>query len=222
MTLASGANASTLYADGVARKTFTWTPLSQTGWVTIGSVYNGTSYLQYFNGSIDHVKIFNRTLTADEIAAEYNAGNAGIPSGVSLGTITAGASKAALVDVITQTDAGGYALAVSQDHDLTDGTYSISPVSGNIAAPVAWSEGSTKGLGFSLTATNATAIPGLWNSGNSYAAFPSSATTFYSRTGVQSSIDYLTMRFRADVPTTQVTSGVAYSNTVTVTGTMAP
>lgn len=223
MTLNSGvANGSTLYVDGSPKQTFIWTPASQTGSLVIGAVYNGSTYGQYFNGVIDQVKVFNRILSADEIQAEYAAQTAGVASGLSLGTITPGISNAVLTDVIARTDAGAYTLAISQDHDLTDGTYTISPVSGNIASPVAWSEGSTKGLGFTLTATNATAIPGSWNSGNSYAAFPASATTFYTRTGLQSGDDYLTLRIRADVASTQVSSNAAYTNTVTVTGTISP
>jgi hypothetical protein len=223
MTINSGvANGSTLYVDGIAKQTFTWTPQLQTGIFTIGSVYNGTTHSQYFNGAIDHVKVFNRALNAAEVAAEYTATNGSAMSGVSLGTVVPGISNTALMDVITQTDAGGYVLAVNQDHDLNDGANSISPVAGSIASPLAWTEGTTKGLGFTLIATNATAIPGTWNSGNSYAAFPGSATTFYNRTGLQASNDYVTMRLRADVPSTQVSSVTAYTNTITVTGTMAP
>ncbi len=216
------ANGSTLYVDGTPKKTFTWTP-TQSGSVTIGAVYNGTSYSQYFNGAVDHVKIFNRILAADEIAAEYTAQNAGVASGLSLGAITPGTSSTALTDVIVQTDSNGYSLAVNQNNDLTSGAYTIPAVSGSIASPVLWVEGTTKGLGFTLTSTNATAIPGIWSSGASYAALPSTATTFYTRTGTQSSTgDYLTMKLRADVATTQAATSNNYTNTMTVTGTITP
>jgi len=223
VTLNSGvAGGSTLYVDGVAKNTFIWTPQFQSGIFTIGSVYNGTTYSQYFNGSIDHVKVLNRILSADEILAEYTGQNSGSASGLSLGTITPGASKAVLSDVVVQTDAGSYTLAINQDHNLQSGANTIPAVSGSIAVPGVWTEGATKGLGFTLTATNATAIPGTWNSGNSYAAFPGTATTFYTRTGQQSSSDYLTLRVRADVASTQIATGSAYTNTLTVTGTIAP
>jgi hypothetical protein len=224
VTLSSGVtNGSIIYVDGVQKKTCTWTPVSQTGYVAIGAVQTGVStYSQYFNGSIDHVKILNRALTADDVLAEYNGQNAGAASGLSLGTITPGASNAVLSDVIVQTDAGSYTLAISQDHNLTSGAYTIPSISGSIASPLSWSEGSTKGLGFTLTTTNASALPGTWNSGNSYAQFPSTATTFYTRTGQPSSNDYLTMRVRADVATTQASSGAPYTNTITVTGTVTP
>jgi hypothetical protein len=223
ITLNSGvANGSTLYVDGVAKQTFIWTPQFQSGIFTIGSVYNGTTYSQYFNGSIDHVKVLNRILSATEILAEYTGQNSGSVSGLSLGTITPGTSNATLSDVIVQTDAGSYNLAINQDHNLTNGSDTIAPVSGSIAVPAAWTEGTTKGLGFTLTATNATAIPAGWNSGNSYAAFPGTATTFYSRTGLQSSRDYLTLRIRADVTSAQASYTTPYTNTITVTGTITP
>lgn len=224
MTLDSGVtNGSTLYVDGAAKQTFTWTPAAQSGYVVIGAESaNGSSFSQYFNGSIDHVKLFNRMLSADEIQAERSAQNSGLVNGLSLGEITPGVSSTVYSDVIVQTDAGSYSLAISQDHNLTDGTNTIPAVSGSIASPLAWSEGTTKGLGFTLTGTNATAISGIWNSGNSYAAFPATATTFYTRTGVPTGNDYLTMRIRADVASTQVSSDVLYTNTITVTGTINP
>jgi hypothetical protein len=224
VTLNSGvSNGSILYVDGAPKKTCTWTPLSQTGYVAIGAVQTGAStYTEYFTGSIDHTKVFNRILTDDELLAEYSGQNAGNTSGVALGTIMPGVSNTVLSDVIIRTDAGSYTLAINQDHDLTSGSNTIAAVSGSIASPVAWSEGTTKGLGFTLAATNATAISGIWNSGSSYAAFPGSSTTFYTRTGLQSSADYLTLRLRADVASNQATTLAPYSNTITITGTITP
>lgn len=221
ITIASGVTGgSTLYVDGVAKKTFTWTPASQNGTIGIGAVYSSSTYSQRFIGSIDHAKVFNRALADYEIVAEYNAGLAGSVSGVGLGVITPGMSNTALTDIITQTDAGGYNLSINQDHDLSDGSNTISAISGSIASPIVWSEGTTKGLGFTLTATNATAISGVWGGGAQYAALPTVATTFYTRTGIPAGKDYLTLRLRADAPATQAASD--YSNTITVTGTMTP
>lgn len=224
VTLDSGvANGSTIYVDGVSKKTCTWTPASQTGYVAIGAVQSGAStYIQYFNGSIDHVKIYNRLLSSTEVLAEYSGENSGVASGLALGAITPGTSKAALSDVIVQTDAGGYTLAISQDHNLTNGSDTIPAISGSIASPIAWTEGATKGLGFTLSATNGTTIPGVWSSGNSYAPFPGSATTFYTRTGQQTGADYLTLRVRADVDSSQPSYTTPYTNTITVTGTITP
>lgn len=223
-TLNSGAtNGSTVYVDGVAKKTCTWTPASQTGYVALGSVQTGVStYTQYFTGSADHVKVFNRLLSTDEVLREYSAQNSAKVSGLSLGSLTPGISNMVLSDIIVRTDAGGYTLAINQDHDLTSGSYTIPSISGSIGTPAAWTEGTTKGLGFTLTGTNATALPGAWNSGNSYASFPGTATTFYTRTGLQGGTDYVTMRVRADVAWTQTPSGTPYSNLITVTGTITP
>lgn len=219
MTMTSGAaNGTKLYIDGALKQTCTATVSNQSGAVTIGSL--GAAY--YLNGLVDEPKVFNRVLSTDEIAAEYSAGNTGVPSGVALGTITPGASNTVLADVVTLTDASGYTLAVNQNHDLTSGAYTIPAVSGTIASPAAWSEGTTKGLGFTLTATNATAIPGGWGSGANYAALPNAVTSFYTRSGTQSAKDYLTLRLRADVANTQAATGAAYSNQVTITGTIVP
>jgi hypothetical protein len=177
--------------------------------------------VRQWSGAIDEVKLYNRSLSQSEVAAEYTAGNAGIASGLSLGAITPGTSNTALSDIVVQTDSGGYTLAISENNDLTNGAYTIPAVLGSIASPVAWSEGTTKGLGFTLTATNATALPGTWSSGNSYAAVPTTATSFYTRTGIQSSTsDYITMRLRADAPLTQAVG--VYKNTLTITGTITP
>lgn len=224
MTLDAGAtNGSKLYVDGVEKQVFTWTPLAQDRKPVIGANHDGGStYSQYFAGTVDHAKVFSRILSSDEIRAEYNAQNASIASGLSLGTIAAGVSNSVLSDAIVRTDAAGYTLAVSQDHDLTNGSFTIPAISGSIASPVAWSEGTTKGLGFTLTATNATAIPGGWGSGSNYAAFPGTATTFYTRTGLQSGDDYLTLRLKADVASTQVATPTPYTNTITVVGTITP
>ncbi|MBC7764622.1 LamG domain-containing protein [Microbacteriaceae bacterium] len=220
-TLTSGTvNGSIIYIDGVQQKTCTWTPAAQTGSVGIGAT-KAVSWQQFFNGSIDNVKIFNRVFSTNEIKAEYDAQNAGNPSGIHLGTTIAGTSSTSSYDAIVRTDAGGYTLGVNQNQNLTNGAYTIPAVSGSIASPVTWSEGTTKGLGFTLFGTNATAIPGKWSSGNAYAAFPASATTFYSRTGYSGGAkDYLNMRVRLDVGSSQATG--EYQNTITTTGTMIP
>lgn len=173
------------------------------------------------HGSVDEVKLFGRALSAAEIKAEYDAQNAGIATGVHLGSVLPGASNTALLDAIAQTDAAGYSLAISQNQDLTSGGNTIPAVSGSIASPVSWSEGTTKGLGFTLVGTNATAIPAKWNSGASYAALPSASTSFYTRTGYGAGAkDYVNMRLRLDVPTMQAPA--SYQNMVTLTGTMLP
>lgn len=174
-----------------------------------------------FTGSIDEVKIFDRALTASQVKADYDATDAGIPAGLSLGAVTPGNSAISAFDSIVQTSAGGYTLAINQNNNLTSGGNTIPGVSGSIASPVTWSEGSTKGLGFTLYGTNATAIPGLWGSGAAYAAMPSTATSFYSRSNYTGGAkDVLNMRLRLDTLASQVAGD--YSNQMTITGTMIP
>lgn len=142
-------------------------------------------------------------------------------SSVTIPNVTPGTSKTVSTVLSTATDAPSYNLLVNQDHNLQSGAQSIPAVSGSIGTPVSWVEGTTKGLGFTLTATNATAIPGKWSSGNAYAALPGSTTTFYQRTGFGGGqVDTLTVRFRLDVAASQPTAN--YSNTVTWTATIVP
>lgn len=143
------------------------------------------------------------------------------PTTISLGNITPGTSNNATVTASVITDAPDYTLAVNQNNNLQSGAYSITAVSGSIASPVTWVEGTTKGLGFTLVSTNATAIPGTWSSGNAYAAFPNTSTTFYTRNGFSGgATDTLTMRVKLDVPNSQ--AAAAYTNTVTWVGTTIP
>lgn len=220
MVMDSGVtNGTKLYVDGALKQTCTATVQNQSGNVTIGSL--GANY--YFDGAVDELKLFNRKLSGDDIMAEYNAGVAGQTAGVSLGSIAPGASSSVEADVIALTDANNYSLAINQDHDLTSGAYTIPAMSGGtIASPAAWDQGTTKGLGFTLTDTNATSIPDSWGGGANYAALPNVATSFYTRTGVQTGKDYVRVRLRADIASGQTITSVPYTNTVTITGTYVP
>lgn len=190
--------------------------------VRIGSGNDGSGGASaVWDGLIDEVKVFNRSLSQAELAAEYSANNAGASAGLTLGAVTAGTSRTSNFDVITQTSAGGYTLAISQNANLTNGGASIPGISGSIASPVSWNEGTTKGLGFTLYGTNATALPGIWSSGAAYAALPGSATGFYTRTNYTGGTkDILNMRLRLDTATSQLSGD--YSNSMTITGTMVP
>lgn len=211
------------YENGVlANGTSLGTPLANIGSTSQPFKLGLGRYWIGLAGGLDEVKLFNRALRVDEVEAEYLGANAGAGGGVSFGTVVPGVSNTTLADAIVRTDAPSYLLAISQDRNLTSGAYTIPSVAGTIAAPAAWAEGTTKGLGFSLSATNATAIPGIWSSGNNYAAFPNTATTFYSRSGQQAASDYVTLRLRLDVPVSQVVTTTPYSNTLTLTGTMTP
>lgn len=201
--------ASTAATGAIATNTYVW---------TVGRDANASS--NYFNGTVDNVKIFSTALDGAQVAEEYRAQNNGVSSGLSLGQVTPGVSNTALFSAIVATDSGGYGLYVQQNQDLTSGIYTIPSVSGSIASPATWTEGTTKGLGFTLVSTNATAIPGKWSSGAAYAGFPGASTLFYTRTGSQTVKDTLDMRLRLDTTASQP-SGL-YENTMTVTGTITP
>lgn len=172
------------------------------------------------SGTVDEVKLFSRALSDKDVLAEYSAQNAGLASGLAL-QVTPGTSTTTTYDAVVQTDAPGYSLALNQNNDLTAGAYTIGGVSGSIASPVVWNEGVTKGLGFTLYGTNATGLPGTWNSGNSYAAIPGTATTMYNRTGFTGGAkDVLNMRLRLDVDLSKPDGD--YTNQMTLTGTMMP
>lgn len=190
--------------------------------VRIGSGDDGSGGpAAVWDGLIDEVKIYSRSLSQAEVSAEYNANNAGAAAGLALGAVTAGSSRTSPFDVITQTSAGGYTLAISQNNDLTNGGNTIPGVSGSIASPVPWSEGSTKGLGFSLYGTNATAIPGIWNAGSAYAALPTTATSFYTRSNYTGGgKDIVNMRLRLDTQASQAMG--SYTNQMTITGVKIP
>lgn len=213
-----------LYIDGVAYSTtgggtFPTTLVNANAPLIIG-VFMGLD--RYWNGSLDEVKVYSRALSPNEVKAEYDAGVAGNNSGLSFASaITPGISQTSNFDAVVLTDSqNGYNLSASQNQNLTKGADTISAVSGSIGTPVSWVEGTTQGLGFSLFGTNATSIPGKWSSGNAYAAFPGSATSYYLRTGRQPAKDVLNMRLRLDVPTSQVPG--LYTNTITTTGTITP
>lgn len=220
-TLDSGvSNGSTIYVDGAVRTTCTWTPVSQSAPLAIGVAKTATpTYSQFFNGSIDHVKIFNRILSAVEVAVEYGAQNAGNATGLTLGQITPGVSNSADFTAIVATNSNDYALSMSQNHDLQQASDTIPAIAAVVASPAAWVEGTTKGLGFTLL--SGPSLDGKWASGSNYAALPNSSTTFYSRTSMSlGASDTIAMRLRADAIVTQPMGD--YSNVMTITGTTLP
>lgn len=212
-----------LYVNGIseASRMDVTGPLNfNTGNFDIGQYTNAD--LRTFVGTIDEVKVWSRALSPDEIKAEYDAGVAGTTAGLGFAAkITPGASQTSPYDAIVVTDSpNGYTLAVNQNQNLTNGSYTIPPVGSSIASPGAWVEGSTKGLGFTLFDTNATPLDGKWGSGNAYAAFPGSAISYYTRVGKPAGVDVLNMRLRLDVSAAQVAG--PYTNVITTTGTMTP
>lgn len=211
------------YKNGalLATKTQTASP-AWTGFELGGSGSAGNNV----DGVIDELKIFSRALSNNEVKAKYDAGAAGNAAGLSFANnLIPGASQTAGADAIVQTDAPGYTLMLSQNQDLSAGGDSIPSVDngGTIGSPVAWAESTTKGLGFTLTGTSATSLPGKWGTSPNYAyaAVPGSSTSFYARTGYTAGgKDMIGISYRVDVSSSQAAG--TYSNTVTYTGVMTP
>lgn len=138
---------------------------------------------------------------------------------VNFGTIYAGVSGTQNNTITVATDNSSYVLSVHQDKNLTNGSFTIPSVSGTIASPVTWVEGTTKGLGFTLASASAAGtLDPKWSTGNAYAALPTTPTdtTFYSRgSNANYTTDTIGFRYRLDVSNTQVSG--TYTNNVTIT-----
>jgi hypothetical protein len=196
-----------LFRDGNVTVATSTTALSANQWTRIELFYNPASSsqtLRLFVGGNANGSIPDETLNG-------SASN-GASTDVAVGIITSQSNQTYDIDELA-TGTSGWIGSAS--------TASIPAVSGTIASPVSWSEGSTKGLGFTLYGTNATALPGSWGSGGSYAALPGSGTTFYTRSGFTGGTkDILNMRLRLDTPLDQAPG--EYVNAMTITGTVTP
>ena len=142
-------------------------------------------------------------------------------SSIDFGTITPGSSTLRTNNVNVLTDASSYDILIHKDDDLKSGANTITASGiGTIATPLLWSEGTTKGLGFSV-ASSTPSLPASWSSGTKYAVIPASATSFFTRTGTTGgATDVYTINFRLDTDLSQI-SGI-YSNVVTFTGVINP
>ena len=174
----------------------------------------------------DTVKFYPSNVPLSRIVADYNAVLAGYSGVVSLGEILPAQESTAVMSAYVQTDAPGYTVYINQDGDMTAGSYTIPSVNngGTITTPVAWTSGTTQGLGFTFTnAPSGTSRDPKWGSSPNYyyAAIPNSPTAMFTRSTYNAGAqDKLSLQFRLDTPSTQ--AGASYTNVVTLTGTMAP
>lgn len=176
----------------------------------------------YFKGTLDEVRLFSRALTAAEVAGDHTAGLAGLEFAHTLPNVTPGTSSTYSADAVVRTDAGGYDLYIQSPgllRHVVDGTTTIPTILATIASPAAWVEGTTKGLGFTVSA--GTQVEAQWNAGANYAAVPSATTVFHSRTGLTGGVpESTTVQFRADTTPSQKQG--TYSTTVIYTATLKP
>jgi hypothetical protein len=177
----------------------------------------------FLAATIDEARVYTRALSDAEIKNDYIAGANALNGAFTLPNITPGQSQTYSADAVVRTDAGGYDLYIQAPKPLThtDTTTTIPNVSGTIASPGAWTEGVTKGIGFSLTA--GTQLEGKWGTGPAYdyAGLPADATVYHSRTGLSGAVPELTtLQYRADTAPSQKQG--LYSTTIIYTATIRP
>ena len=117
-----------IYIDGVLEGSppYPGTPQTNDQDIYIGTAWWGEP--RFFNGLIDEVGIFNRALTADEIAAVYYAGSAGIcftPDTIPTAFGFTDQTNVALNTVITSNSATISGVNVSTPISIAGGEYSV-------------------------------------------------------------------------------------------------
>jgi hypothetical protein len=224
----------TLYIDGApVGSGSVGTTTSNSNNMLIGA-RNDLSSSTFFTGSIDEVRLYSRSLSTAEVAGDYAAGTSGLEFAQTMPNLTPGTSVTYSTDCVVRTDAGGYQLSIQQPSLLlnSDAITTLPAITGaTIASPAGWTEGTTKGFGFTVTA--GTDLESAWGTGPyNYAAVPSSDTVFHSRQSSpsSSSVPYYappdgspevtTLQFRADAAPSQKSG--TYTATIIYTATLVP
>ena len=178
----------------------------------------------YFSGILDEIHIFDRQINDAQAKGDYTAGLSGLRFAHVLPNLLAGTSSIYSADAVVQTDAAGYDLNLQAITLLThtDATTTIPMISATIASPAAWSEGTTTGLGFTITSgTQVEAKWGIGPSSYNYAGVPLTATTFHSRVGVNGGFPEKTsVQYRVDANPGQKSGN--YSAVLVYTATLKP
>jgi hypothetical protein len=177
----------------------------------------------YVDASFDEARVIHRQLRDTEVLNDYTAGANALQNAFTLPNVTPGQSQSYSVDAVVRTDAGGYDMFVQRPEPLThtDNSTTIPDVSGSIAAPTAWVEGTTTGFGFTLT--GGFGLDGKWGTGPNYnyAALPSASTNYHTRTGLNGGVrETTTIQYRADTSSSQKSG--TYSTQVIYTATIKP
>ncbi|HVQ44593.1 MAG TPA: LamG domain-containing protein [Candidatus Saccharimonadia bacterium] len=224
-----GATGLLLYVDGLRQGTdaSTTTVANFSGYWRLGfdslAGWPSAPTSNFLAGTIDEARVYTRALSDAEIKNDYTAGANALKGAFTLPNITPGQSQTYSADAVVRTDAAGYDLYMQALTPLThtDTVTTIPNVSGTIASPAAWTEGTTKGIGFTLTA--GTSLEGKWGTspGYAYAGLPSTATVYHSRTGLTAGVPELTtIQYRADTTSSQKQG--TYSATIVYTATVRP
>ena len=220
-----------LYVDGTlqAHNNAVTTAGSYSGYWRMGydnlSGWPSAPTSNYAAATLDEARIYTRALSAAEVNNDYTAGQNDLNSAFTLPNITPGTSQTYSVSAVVRTDAPAYDLYMQAPSPLTrtGGGATFPSISGTIASPIAWNEGTTKGFGFTLT--GGYDLESSWGTSPNYnyAAVPTTATVFHARPGsspLDGAPETTTIQYRADAATTQ-DSGT-YSTEVIYTATMVP
>lgn len=226
-----GSSGLLLYVDGIREGTdaATTTAGSYSGYWRMGydnlSGWPSAPTSNYLAGSIDEARVYSRQLSDAEVTNDYVAGANALHNAFTLPNITPGQSQTASVDAIVRTNAPAYDLSMQAPTPLThtDGTTTFPNISGSIASPIPWVEGTTKGFGFTLT--GGYGLDAKWGSSPNYnfAAVPSGSAVFHSRPGTSMTDgvpEATTIQYRADAVATQKQG--TYTTTIIYTATLKP
>jgi hypothetical protein len=228
-----GAAGLNLYVDGnkVASDASTTTAASYSGYWRLGyddlAGWPSAPGSNFVAASIDEARVFTRQLSDAEVQNDYTSGANALTSAFTLPNITPGQSQTYPVDAVVRTNAPSYDLSMQEPAPLTRtaGGTTFPGISGTIASPSVWTEGTTKGFGFTLTA--GFSLETKWGSSPNYdyAAVPSAATVFHSRPGssatpTDGSPETTTIQYRADASSTQAQG--TYTTTIVYTAVMKP
>lgn len=137
--------------------------------------------------------------------------------------VNPGASQSASTTVSVFTDAAGYLLSARYNGLMTSiasPSTTIPDVSGTIASPQAWTEGTTKGFGFTIT--SGSSVEAKWGTtpNYNYAAFTTNDTTIHDKPNYQNTWDNTVIQYRLDSTTSQLAG--AYRTNVTYSAVVKP
>lgn len=176
---------------------------------------------RYYQGAVDEVKLYSRALSADQVKLEYLANLGGVSSTQPLFLVEPGASQTSNLSPIVLSDVSAFQFSLNQDHPLTQagGSAYIPSISGTLANPQEWSEGTTNGLGFSWINSNL----GLWgkNPNYKYSAINDKPTVLAStNSSLVNKRATLTLQYRLD--DNEEIPVAVYTNTIFYNGMLKP
>lgn len=155
------------------------------------------------------------------------------PKTVELGVLTAGTPvTGSTTCTVTTNNATGYTLNVKRDDadttmdNTADAAVNIADLPNTIAGaspnnPITWTDGTTKGLGYTVASTTATGGSITWsNSGANYVGFTTAGENIMTSTGYDASSTTTVVNYKLDVPSTQQAG--TYDGVITYTATTNP